>query len=146
MTKYLLSIFVIAVLLSVLRLLGYRSGAMERLALGIICIYVIASPLGNISDMSFDDFFSIPEIEMENGADEVLEDALCEGIARAVSEEFSLKRADIAVRLFGFNREEMRAEKIEIILSNSAAVADYRAIESFINKMEIGECTVEISF
>jgi hypothetical protein len=67
-------------------------------------------------------------------------------VASAVSSEFSLKKADISVRLFGFDSENMRAEKIEIILSGSALTADYRSIESFVNKMEIGECRVEISF
>jgi hypothetical protein len=40
----------------------------------------------------------------------------------------------------------MTAEHIEIILSGAAVTADYRMVESFVNKMEIGETRVEISF
>ena len=146
MTKYLLSVFVVAALVSLFRLLGYKSGALERIALGIICIYTVISPLASISEVGLDEFFSIPEIEVENGADVLLEDAVAEGIARAVAEEFSIKKSDVSVRLFGFDKEKMSAEKIEIILSGLSVGADYRAIESFVNKMNIGECTVEISF
>ena len=146
MNNYALCVFVTAAILSVARIVGYKSGNIERLALGIICVYVILSPLRGLSTDGFDSLLDPPDISIENGAEEVLEDAVAEGVASAVSSEFSLKKADISVRLFAFDSEYMRAEKIEIILSGSALTADYRSIESFVNKMEIGECRVEISF
>lgn len=146
MTEYMIGVFVIAAALGVMRLLGYRSGNMEKLALGIICLYVIISPLRSLLDLNFDGFWDIPEIETEDGSAAVLEDAMAEGIARAVVEEFSLRRGDVSVRLFGFDKEVMTADKIKIILSGGAVTADYRGIESFVNKMNIGECKVEISF
>lgn len=146
MNNYALCVFVTTAILSVARIVGYKSGNMERLALGIICAYVILSPLRGFSADRLDSLLTPPDISIENGAEAVLEDAVAEGVASAVSAEFSLKKADISVRLFGFDSENMKAEKIEIILSGSALTADYRSIESFVNKMEIGECRVEISF
>ena len=146
MNKYFISVFVIATLISVLRLIGYRFGSTERLALGIICLYVIASPLRSVGQMNFDSVLDTPSIEVENGADEVLREAMSRGIASAVSDEFDIDEKDISVRLFGFSAETMTSSKIEVILSGSAVSADYRSIESFVNKMKVGECTVEISF
>ena len=146
MKAYVIGVFLIAALVSVLRLIGYHSGAGERLALGIICVYIVLSPIKNLSAEGFDNLFDIPEIEVDDGAGQILEDALAKGVARSVSQEFSLKTEDILVRLFAFDKESMTAESIEVILSGSAVTADYRAIEGFVNEMNIGECRVEISF
>ena len=146
MKAYVIGVFLIATIVSVLRLIGYRSGVSERLALGIICVYVVLSPIKNLSAEGFDNLFDNPEIETGEGAGQILEDALATGIARSVSDEFSLKRENISVRLFDFDKESMTAGRIEIILSGSAVTADYRLIESFVNEMNIGECRVEISF
>ena len=146
MKAYVIGVFLIATIVSVLRLIGYRSGVSERLALGIICVYVVLSPIKNLSAEGFDNLFDIPEIDTGEGAGQILEDALATGIARSISDEFSLKRENIAVRLFDFDKESMTAGRIEIILSGSAVTADYRLIEGFVNEMNIGECRVEISF
>ena len=146
MKAYVIGVFLIATIVSVLRLIGYRSGVSERLALGIICVYVVLSPIKNLSAEGFDNLFDIPEIDTGEGAGQILEDALATGIARSISEEFYLKRENISVRLFDFDKESMTAGRIEIILSGSAVTADYRLIEGFVNEMNIGECRVEISF
>ena len=141
-----IGVFLIATIVSMLRLIGYRSGVSERLALGIICVYVVLSPIKNLTVDSLDDFFDIPEIETEDGAGQILEDALSTGIARSIADEFSLKPDNISVNLFDFDKESMTAGRIEIILSGSAVTADYRLIEAFVNEMNIGDCRVEISF
>ena len=141
-----IGVFLIATIVSMLRLIGYRSGVSERLALGIICVYVVLSPIKNLTVDSLDDLFDIPEVETEDGAGQILEDALSTGIARSIADEFSLKPDNISVNLFDFDKESMTAGKIEIILSGTAVTADYRLIESFVNEMNIGECRVEISF
>ena len=146
MKEYFAALFVMAAILSVIRLLGYKSGTLERLALGIICLYLLVAPIGRIGEGGVDGLFDIPEIKVENGADSVLCDAVCRGVSSAVAAEFGLKNDDISVRLFDFDSETMRAGQIEIILSGAALTADYRMIESFVNKMEIGEARVEISF
>lgn len=141
-----IGVFLIATIVSMLRLIGYHSGVSERLALGIICVYIVLSPIKNLSAEGFDNLFDIPEIETGDGAGQILEDALATGIAGSIADEFSLKRENISVRLFDFDKESMTAGKIEIILSGSAVTADYRLIEAFVNEMNIGECRVEISF
>ena len=141
-----IGVFLIATIVSMLRLIGYRSGVSERLALGIICVYVVLSPIKNLTVDSLDDLFDIPEVETEDGAGQILEDALSTGIARSIADEFSLKPDNISVNLFDFDKESMTAGKIEIILSGSAVTADYRLIEAFVNEMNRGECRVEISF
>ncbi|MBR4835466.1 MAG: hypothetical protein IKU99_00505 [Clostridia bacterium] len=141
-----IGVFLIATIVSMLRLIGYRSGVSERLALGIICVYVVLSPIKNLTVDSLDNLFDIPEIETEDGAGQMLEDALSTGIARSIADEFSLKIENISVNLFDFDKESMTAGRIEIILSGSAVTADYRLIEAFVNEMNIGECRVEISF
>ena len=146
MKAYVIGVFLIATIVSMLRLIGYRSGVSERLALGIICVYIVLSPIKNLSAESLDDLFDLPEIETEDGAGQILEEALATGIARSISDEFSLKMKNISVNLFDFDKESMTAGKIEIILSGPAVTADYRLIESFVNEMNIGECRVEISF
>ena len=146
MKAYVIGVFLIATIVSMLRMIGYRSGVSERLALGIICVYIVLSPIKNLTADSLDDLFDIPEVETEDGAGQILEDALATGIARSIADEFSLKPENISVNLFDFDKESMTAGKIEIILSGSAVTADYRLIESFVNEMNIGECRVEISF
>ena len=146
MKAYVIGVFLIATIISMLRLIGYRSGVSERLALGIICVYIVLSPIKNLSAESLDDLFDLPEIETEDGAGQILEEALATGIARSISDEFSLKMENITVNLSNFDKESMTAGKIEIILSGPAVTADYRLIESFVNEMNIGECRVEISF
>ena len=141
-----IGVFLIATIVSMLRLIGYRSGVSERLALGIICVYVVLSPIKNLTVDSLDDLFDIPEIDTEDGAGQILEDALATGIAGSIADEFSLKIENISVNLFDFDKESMTAGRIEIILSGPAVTADYRLIEAFVNEMNIGECRVEISF
>ena len=141
-----IGVFLIATIVSMLRLIGYRSGVSERLALGIICVYIVLSPIKNLTVDSLDDLFDIPEIDTEDGAGQILEDALSTGIAGSIADEFSLKIENISVNLFDFDKESMTAGRIEIILSGSAVTADYRLIEAFVNEMNIGECRVEISF
>ena len=141
-----IGVFLIATIVSMLRLIGYRSGVIERLALGIICVYIVLSPIKNLTVDSLDDLFDIPEVETEDGAGQILEDAIATGIARSIVDEFSLKPENISVNLFDFDKESMTAGRIEIILSGSAVTADYRLIEAFVNEMNIGECRVEISF
>lgn len=141
-----IGVFLIATIVSMLRLIGYRSGVSERLTLGIICVYIVLSPIKNLSAEGFDNLFDVPEIETGEGAGQILEEALATGIAGSIADEFSLKRENISVRLFDFDKESMTAGKIEIILSGTAVTADYRLIEAFVNEMNIGECRVEISF
>ena len=62
----------------------------------------------------------------------------------SAAEKFSLDRDLVRVNVVGFDFENMCAQSIEVVLSGRAAMADYRAIERYINDMDIGECNVEV--
>nr|MBE6545330.1 hypothetical protein [Oscillospiraceae bacterium] len=149
MTEYAMTVFVICIFTGALGLIAH--GALrdaERLALGIITLYVIIAPITDaVKDFDADAFFdsiSGGAADIESGYAETAEEALAEGIALAVAKEFSISRDNIRVRLRGFDFETMACEEIGIILSGSAALSDYKAVERYINKMEIGVCKVEI--
>ena len=61
-----------------------------------------------------------------------------------VAKEFSLDAGEVEALASGFDFEKMRADKIKVILSGRAAASDYRLIEEYLNKLEIGEFKVEI--
>jgi hypothetical protein len=73
-----------------------------------------------------------------------VEEFFADGVALAVAEKFSLDRDDIRVSLRNFNIENMSAERIRLTLSGVAALADYKAVERYVNSLDIGECDVEI--
>ena len=148
MNEYVLTVFAVCVITGVLGLISYGSGRAEKLALGVITLYIIIAPLVSaLSDMDIDSIFdkiTLPEQELEGGYSEVAEEAFSEGIARAVAEEFSLNKENIRVKIRGFDFENMRADSITVILSGRSVTADYRAIEKYFNGLDVGVCKVEI--
>ena len=148
MSEYLMEVFGILAIIGALSLLTYGSGRAESVALAIICLYILASPLvelvGGFKPEGFFDSIKIPEVEIGSGYDAVIEDAFADGIGRAVADKFLLRKEDIRVRLVGFDSERMRAEKIQLILSGRAALADYKAVEKYIDSLSLGEGSVEI--
>ena len=147
MSEYALAVFGICLVVGICLTVSHGSGKAQSLALGIITLWVILSPLGDMAEHfdpnSWGESFDIPEYN-SGEIDIVIEDAFADGICSAVSDKFSLDREDVRVRLYGFDKTEMRAEKIMIILSGRAAFSDYKAVEKYINSMEVGECNVEI--
>lgn len=147
MSEYALAVFGICLVVGIcLALLGGSAKA-QSLALGIITLWVILSPLGDIIEHfnpnSWMDSIDIPDYD-SGEIDALIEDAFADGICTAVADKFSLDRRDIRVRLYGFDKEKMRADKIMIILSGRAALSDYKAVEKYINSLEVGEGNVEI--
>lgn len=121
-------------------------GVAERIALGIITLFIIVSPIKElVSEANLDSLghISHPSLNLD-GCDGVIEDAFANGIARAVAEKFDLDSEDIGVILSGFEAENMRADKIHIILSGMAALASPLPIERYVNEMNVGVCKVEI--
>ena len=148
MSQYYISIFAICLVGGVASLLSYGSGRAEKVAVGIVTLYVIVSPIvGYISEFDADKWLDSIKNEDTNISEEyssVIEDAFGEGIALAISEEFSISKDDIRVRLYGFDSEKMQAEKIKIVLSGRASMSDYKAVERYIDSLNLGECDVEI--
>ena len=148
MSGYVSGVFVICLIFGALRLLSYGNSSVEMFAIGVITLSVILSPLsGAISDFDAEGWLESlggegTEVDAEYTA--AIEEAFAEGIRSAVAEEFSLDRENIRVKLFGFNAAEMRAEKITVNLSGAAVIAEYRAMEKYLNRLDIGECNVSI--
>ncbi len=149
MSAYFVSVFGICVCVGALGLLSYNDkNAAQRCALGVILLYVVLSPVARvIGEIDSDDFNLerlTSEIEIGSGYSEVTEAAVCDGICRATSAEFSFSDEDISVKLYGFDFEEMRAEKVRVLLSGRAALSDTKAVKKYIDEMGVGECEIEI--
>lgn len=148
MMEYAISAFGICAIIGALSLLTYGSGRAESLSLAIICLFVLASPIaeavGSFSHENWFDSIEIPDSEIGSGYDEVIEEAFAEGIKRAVADKFSLNKKDIRVKLINFDNKNMCAEQIRVILSGRAALADYLAVEKYLDGLSMGECCVEI--
>lgn len=148
MTEYAITVFAICAVVGVLSLISYGSGRAESLSLAIITLFIIAAPVvravGSFDMEGWLSSFDSPDYEVDSEYGEVLRESFAEGISLAVADKFSLNKEDIRVRLSGFDAQNMRADSIKIILSGRAVFADYKAVESYIDRLEMGECSVEI--
>ena len=148
MSEYLIGVFGICLVSGICMMLVYGQGRGESLVIGIVVLWVLISPvLDSLVHFDFDkwiDSIEIPEYGDNSQIGSVIEDAFAEGIARAVAEKFSIDEDSVRVRLYGFDQNKLCAENIRVILSGRAIMVDYKAVEKYINEMDIGECNVEI--
>lgn len=148
MTEYALATFGFLALSGILSLILYGEGRAERGAIGIIAAFIIISPLATFfTDMDFsflDDIAKDSGYESGLSPSEIAERGLIEGIKSAVADKFMIDKEDIRVKTEGFDMEKMSCKSIRIYLSGSAALADYRGIEQYVNSLGMGECRVEI--
>lgn len=116
-----------------------------KMAFGILITYAVLTPLSNF--LIFDG--ELPKIEQpsydfsEDYVD-VCEKAFTEGVRRLISERYGLAYEDVSVAVFGFSFESMRADRISVVLSGRASLADRHAIEEYITGEGLGRCEVEI--
>ena len=145
MKEYILAIIAFCLVSGVLSAVS-SGDVVERIAVGIITLFVIVSPIKEIvSEININSLGQpgYPSLELE-GYEGVIEDAFADGIGRAVADKFDLDYEQISVSLIGFDAEKMSAEKIHIILSGMAALASPLPIERYVNEMNVGVCKVEI--
>lgn len=148
MTKYAIGVFAVCLISGVATLLSHSSGKMEKVAIGIISLYIIIAPMAaELQDFDLNAWLSSLqkvdyEIESEHSA--ILEDAFTDGISAAIADKFSFDRNDVRVRVYGFDSKNLRADRIRIILSGAAALGDYKAVERYIGGLSLGKCEVEI--
>ena len=121
-----------------------------RLAGAVLLLLAVVSPIGSlikgVGDLSFDALeFTEPDFESGEYL-KVSREALESGIRTLVADEFSLSEDDVRVVALGFDFEKMKAEKINIILTGKALLADYKRIERYISEQGLGECEVKVSF
>lgn len=143
------SVFAASAALGVLGLVAYRQGDVaQRFAFAVLLSLAVVSSLSE----AIADLHLILDGTAGGGGQtdglytEVGESAFAEGIAASVAERFSLDPSEISVRLSGFDFSLMRAEKIVITLSGTAAFADARGIASYISEKNLGVCEVKIEF
>ena len=148
MSEYAMTVFAICLLGGGLLMISYGREMGEGLAIGMISLSVILTPIaGVIKNAEPEDVINSLRGEytdVENTADGVIEDAFAHGIALAVAEKFSVDADCVRVRTVNFDAANMRAEKIVIVLSRSAIAADYKAVESYINSLDLGVCNVQV--
>lgn len=146
MTEYALSVFGMCALLGALSLIHYNKDGAERSAQRVLFAAALVLPLLNTA-VSFDGVLpSLPPYSEEEGEySEVIAEAFCDGVGRAVRERYSLPDGTVRVEVTGFDPRSMRAEKIEITLSGRAITIDRWAIKDFIEGEGLGECEVRVS-
>ena len=129
---------------------GAQSKA-SRAALGVILLSVTVIPVVDSIDAvgSVDLSALFEDVEMSVGEDvfyKTAEEAFAEGIRKMICDEFDVDADNVVVRVFGFELEKMRAEKINVILSGTAAYIDSRAVVARVREGGLGECEVKIEF
>lgn len=148
MNEYAVGVFAICLVGGLLIRLSYGSGDSSRIAIAVITIYVIAAPaVDAIKNADFDSILgeiSISTVDYGGEYEEYALAAFENGIIDAVAGEFLLEKDEIDVIVSGFSFESMSADSVRVILSGRAAMSDYRGIENYLNKLNIGECSVEI--
>lgn len=121
-----------------------------RGALGIILLSALAIPFVNmlvtVSDLSLQDAPTYGDEFSDNARDESVKIAFLQGIKLALKEKFSLNEEEIEVTCADFSFEHMKAGKINITLSGKSVFSDLRAIREFVERSELGECEVFVSF
>ena len=146
MSEYAIGVFVISAVVGICSHISYKGKSdPSGLALAIILLYVVVSPIANI-DVEGGQFTNTEydPLIIGNGYEGIAEQAFADGILSAISSEFSLDSKNLRVELDGFDFEKMRAEKIRVILSGKAVVADNKGIEKYINNLDVGVCECEI--
>lgn len=148
MSEYAVGVFLISAIVGMLSHLSYGGKSdISKLALSVLMLYVVVAPLADmVKNTDFKSLFEVGYNEeiITDGYEVVAEDAFIKGIESAVAEKFSLSKDNIRVRVVDFDFENMRAEKIRVTLSGRAALADYKAIEKYLDGLNIGECRCEI--
>ncbi len=150
--QYLVSVIIVSSLVAFSGYFSYGSSESRtvKTAMSIIVLYTVASPIvsaiSELSDISLDspvdteDFGDVYDTEYAQTA----ESAFCEGVRAAIAERYGVDRGDVRVRVSGFDFEKMRAKRITVILSGSAALSDHRAVAQYITESGLGECEVKI--
>jgi hypothetical protein len=147
MKEYALSVFSVCLAVGVASLLSIGGDKGYRIASSAVIIWVCLSPLPSVIGNLDNGVLIPPGLDSPEGGEElsgIAENALADGICRAVCDKFLLKEGSVRVRLLDFDMNSMSAREIRLILTGGSAAADHRAIEKYVNSLNIGKCEVEI--
>lgn len=117
-----------------------------RFGIGIVFLCAVSAPLISVLRGIEDIKIDFSQGMAENLYEQTAKEALCAGLSQSIGEEFSLSKNEVSVICYGFSLEEMRAERIKVILSGGAAFADRTAIRAFVEGGGFGECEVIYGF
>ena len=116
---------------------------------GILLICAILLPIVDIIadyEVKIDSEIYLDEIDM-NATDDLIESAFEDGIREYLATEYRVEPSLVSVRADGFDMGKMRAERIYVTLSGSAAYLDYKRIENEVASefTDGGECEVSLN-
>ena len=149
--EYLLTVAFVSSVVGVLEFLFYPSAGKEaaRLCAAVVIIHAFLSPVLSFA-ASFPEGTDIfgdleqPDIPFEDSYSEVAEEAFLEGICKLLCSRYGLDAEHVSVSAESFDVKEMRARRVTVLLSGTAALADYRGIEAYLNGLSLGNCEVRI--
>ena len=161
MAEYFISVTAVSAFIGLISFLSYPSASEKsvKLACSVLLLYTVAMPIATlISDIADGD----ARLEIEGITDglgegsldseynseyiRVAEEAFREGIKRLVADKYGVGEDKVEVYIFGYDIENMRAEKISVILKGRAALKDLRLIEDYLNGLNMGRCEVRSDF
>ena len=152
MGEYIIGVVAASVMLGGVGALAYP-GSSEKIvksAVAVLLLYCVAVPgvklIDGLSEFDFS-YFELPSFEgvISGGEYEsVSKEAFALGVEKLVMEKYNISTEEISVSIEGFDFQNMRAEKIKILLSGGAVAKDYFAIEQYVRDAGLGECEVNI--
>ena len=152
MGEYFAALLAVSVLSALGSYMAYNpSDKTTRCAIALIVLYTATVYAVGIADTLCDTDpeavlgegdidYELSDTEYANTARE----AFALGVKRAVAEKFGLLEKEISVSVDGFDARNMTAQRINVLLSGSAAYADWRAVEEFVRSSGLGECRAEV--
>ena len=148
MREYFAAVFVVSLLIGFLEKFLYKEKGVfgEKAALAVILMFAVASPLPPLlsQESVLPQFPDFGTGEVGTGEyEEVAKEAFEEGIRKQIADEFAVGEEKINVRCINFSFKEMKAEKISVLLSLSAAGVDPQRVEKYVNGLGLGECEVQ---
>ena len=153
MSGYLISVMAATLTVALGGLVSYggATSRASRAAMGVVLLYTVTVPIisvtGSLSELINTDYFENIRVEYDEDGTVFYEHtaaAFSEGVQRLVCDEYGLDAADVFVRVLSLDVETMRAERVMIILSGRAVIADARAIAYTVESAELGECEVTV--
>ena len=158
MAEYFVSVTVVSAFLGLLSYLSYPSASDKtvRFASSVLLLYTVAMPIGTlisgISDGSVKtEIDGIIDSAGSNVTDsgeykKVAEEAFREGIKKLITDKYGVSGDKVDVYVFGYDFENMRADKINVVMKGKAALKDFHAIEDYLNGLNMGKCEVKSEF
>ncbi len=149
MREYMLMVFAVCAIVSVLGFLSYRRGDVAtRSALSVLVLYVTLTPiLSSLGSLDGTDGVRLPEFDVGDYGEDYAEyacSAFVDGIELLIVNKYSLDGDDVRVLVEGFDFQNMCAERIRVVLTGAAALGDGKGMAKYITELGYGRCEVEI--